>query len=223
MLTQTFRRFDDGDTVTALGFDIVMRRRSAGHLELPSGELVACDPLTFLDTEPFAIALQPGRYPLLLFIAELRDDSRLAYAMLEISREPTVRWQRARVQGDEETSLLDLPDAGFPVESSIAAFMDAHTAGVLLNYTQTVEDDEFPRALHGALARQRKQGGSWANISLRRNLNLASAEDLNLIAFEAGYGPGLYESWIGLDESDQITRVVTDFRVLNLHFNTFRL
>lgn len=223
MLSQTFRRFDDGDTVTALGYDIVIRRRNAGHLELPSGELVACDPLTFLDTEPFAIEVEPGSYPVLLFVAELRDDTQLAYAMLEISREPTVRWRRARVQGDEETSLLDLPDAGFPVESSIAAFMDAHTAGVLMNYTQTADDDEFPRALHGALARQRKQGGNWANLNLRRNLNLAIAEDLNIIAFEAGSGTELYESWIGLDEADEITRVVTDFRVLNLHFNTFRL
>jgi hypothetical protein len=224
MLSQTFRRFDDGDTVTALGYDIVIRRRNAGILELPSGEIVACDPLTFLETEPFDIAIKPGRYPVLLFVAELRDDSRLAYAMLELSSARTVRWQRARVQGDEDRTLLDAPDAGYPVDSSVGCFMDAHTAGVLMNYTHSVlDEDEFPRALHGALNRQHKQGCSWANLSLRRNLGIACAQDLNIVAFETGFGPGLYDTWIGLDEDGEVTRLVTDFRVLDLHFHTFRM
>lgn len=222
MLPHTFRRFDDGDTVAALGFDIVMRRRNAGMLELPSGELVACDPLTFLETEPFDIHIEPGSYPVLLFIAELRDESRLAYAMLEVSREKTVRWQRAYVLDEETHSLLDPPDGGYPVDSSVGCFMDAHTAGVLMNYTHTVmEDDEFPRAIHGEMKRHQRQGFSWANLDLRQSLGIHSLEPLNLVSFETGFGAGLYESWVGLDKEGRVTRVVSDFQVLDLHFRSF--
>lgn len=227
MLSHTFRRFDDGDTVAALGYDIVMRRRNAGILELPSGELVACDPLSFLETEPFDIQIDPGRYPVLLFVAELRDESRLAYAMLEVSREKTVRWQQAYVQEDDDNrrTLLDPPDGGYPVDSSVGCFMDAHTAGVLMNYTHTVmdEDDEFPGALHGEMSRQSRQGKkiSWANLDLRQALGIHSGQTLNMIAFETGFGPGLYETWIGLDKEGRVTRVVSDFQVLDLHFRSF--
>lgn len=223
MLAQIFRRFEDGDLVTALGFDIVIRRRSAGHLLVPSGELVACDPLTYLDTEPFALQLTPGSYPVLLFGAELRDDTRLAYVMVEVSDEETVRWERARVQSDAHPSLLDGPDAGFPVESDVACFLDAHTAGVLLNYTQSLmEEDELERAARGAMSRQQKQGLRWANLNLRRHLDIATAEDMNLVLFEPGNGSGLFETWIGLDRDDQITHIVTDCGVLKLHFKSFR-
>lgn len=223
MISHLFRRFDDGDTVTALGYDIVMRRRNAGMLELPSGELVACDPLTFLETEPFNFQIEPGQYPVLLFIAELRDESRLAYAMLEVSRKKTVRWQQAHVQEDEKPTIFDPPDGGYPVDSSVGCFMDAHTAGVLMNYSHTVmdEDDEFPGALHGEMRRQQRHGYSWANLNLRQSLGIHSAQTLNIIAFDTGYGPGLYETWVGLDEEGRVTRVVSDFQVLDLHFRTF--
>ncbi|WP_162687789.1 DUF4241 domain-containing protein [Bradymonas sediminis] len=199
-----------------------MRRRNAGMLELPTGELVACDPLTFLDTEPFDIAIEPGRYPVLLFVAELRDESRLAYAMLEVSRERTVRWKRADVQEDDvRRTLFDPPDGGYPVDSSVGSFMDAHTAGVLMNYTPLLEDDEFPRAIHGEMRRQQRQGFAWANLDIRQSLGIHSGQTLNLITFETGFGPGLYETWVGLDEKGRVTRVVSDFQVLDLHFRSF--
>lgn len=223
MLSHTFRSFDDGDTVTALGYDIVIRRRNVGLLDFPSGELIACDPLKYLETEPFDVELKPGKYPVVLFIAELRDESRVAYATLEVSNKDAVRWQRARLQEDEHSNLLHF-DAGYPVDSSVGCFIDAYTAGVLMDYTHAVlpDEDEFKRALHYKFNRHRKQGYSWANVNLGRDLKIVGAEELNLIAFETGFGPGLYETWIGFDEDDQVCRVVTDFQILDLRFNTFR-
>ncbi len=223
MLSQTFRRFDDGDTVTALGYDIVMRRRNVGKLAIPTGEIVACDPLKYLETEPFALELQPGNYPVMLIVAELRDDNRVAYAMLEVENREVVRWERAKLQEDESSNLLHF-DAGYPVDSSVGCFMDAQTASVLMDYAHQVmpEDDEFKRAIHSGFNRHRQAGYSWANVGLRSDLKIPGADDLNIITFETGYGPGLYETWIGLDEDDEICRIVTDFDVLDLRFNTFR-
>lgn len=223
MLSHTFRRFDDGDTVTALGYDIVIRRRSAGRLELPTGELIACDPLKYLETEPFDVDIPPGDYPVILIVAELRDDDRIAYATLEVSDHEAVRWRRASLQEDEQSNLLHL-DAGFPVDSSVAGFLDAQTASVLMDYTHVVlpDDDEFTRSLHNKLNRHSKRGYAWANVHLKRDVKIAGADRLNLVAFEAGYGTGLYETWVGYDDEDQVCKVVTDFQVLDLRFNTFR-
>ncbi len=223
MLSHTFRRFDDGDTVTALGYDIVIRRRSAGALDLPSAEIIACDPLKYLETEPFDIDIAPGQYPVVLIVAELRDDNRIAYAMIDISDHDAMRWKRANLQEDEQSNLLHF-DAGYPVDSSVGCFMDAQTASVLMDYTHAVmpEDDEFDRSLRNELNRHRKWGYSWANVHLRRDVKIPGAEDLNLVAFETGFGPGLYETWVGLDEDDKVCCVVTDFQVLDLRFNTFR-
>jgi hypothetical protein len=223
MLPHTFRSFDDGETVTALGYDIVMRRRNVGDLHLPTGELIACDPLKYLETEPFEAEIEPGSFPLILIIAQLRDDSRIAYAMLEVGDEEAVRWERAELQEDDDSNLLHF-DAGYPVDSSVGCFMDADTASVLMDYNQAVrsEDDEFKRALHSGFNRHRHKGYTWTNVDLRRDVKIRGAQDLNVICFETGYGPGLYETWIGFDRDDRICRVVTDLDVLDLRFNTFR-
>jgi hypothetical protein len=223
MLSTTYRSFDDGDTVTALGYDIVMRRRNVGVLHFPTGEVIACDPLKYLETEPFDVTVNPGSCSVILIIAELRDDNRIAYATLEVSEKEAVRWQRANLQEDEKSNLLHF-DAGYPVDSSVGCFMDAHTASVLMDYTQVVmpDEDEFDRALHSGFNRHRKWGYTWANINLGRDVKIPGAENLNIIAFETGYGPGLYETWIGLDENDEVCRIVTDFEVMDLRFNTFR-
>ncbi|MFW5967261.1 MAG: DUF4241 domain-containing protein [Persicimonas sp.] len=223
MFPNTYRTFDDGETVTALGYDIVIRRRNVGRLELPTGELIACDPLNFLETEPFDVELEPGSYPVVLIIAELRDDNRVAYATLRVREDEAVRWERARLQEDEESNLLHF-DAGYPVDSSVGAFMDAHTAGVLLDYHRQIlpDDDDFERALDAGFNRHRAHGYSYATIDLRRDLDIPGSQHLNLITFETGYGPGLYETWIGRNADDQVCKIVTDFEVLDLMFNTFR-
>lgn len=223
MLPQKFRSFDDGETVTALGYDIVIRRRNVGKLAVPTGELVACDPLHYLETEPFAVDLEPGYHPLILIIAELRDENRIAYAMLETKRSEAVRWEKAGLHDDDDDNLLHL-DAGFPVDSSIGCFVDARTAGILMDYRQAVmpDEDEFERAIHSQMNRYRKKGYSWANVNLESHVKIPGCGRLNLIAFETGYGPGLYETWIGRDEEGDICRIVTDFDVLDLRFNTFK-
>lgn len=222
MLPQKFRKFDDGDTLTALGYDIVIRRKKVGQLAMPSGDLVACDPLRFLETEPFELSLKPAFYDVVLLVAELRDDDRVAYAVVRVKNTEPVRWEKAHLAGEKPDIFQS--DAGYPVDSSVGCFVDADTATMMLDYTHAVmqEDDEFRRALHSQFNRNRKYGYSWANVDLKRDVGIPSAGRRNAICFESGWGPGLYETWIGYDEDDAITKIVTDFDVLDLRFNTFR-
>jgi hypothetical protein len=213
-LLPIYQEFTDGATITALGYDIVLRRRSVGNLELPTGRLIACDPLDHPDSDPFAHRLPPGSYPVKLVVADMRDETHLAYAIIELGDQPARRWQLALAEG-EEAPKKEGEGEGYQVLSSVGCFMDAAVAQRLVNYWEVVteeEDDELLRDLRGQLRKQRKWGAGYANIG-------AAQLGANIIAFEAG--EGYFPTYLGFDEQGHLTRVVTDFQVLDLSFPSF--
>lgn len=224
MRFQAFRDFEDGEMISALGFDIILHRRSLGELSLPSGQLIACDPIHSLDADPFAIQLPPGAYPVHLLIAELRDEKRIAYAVVDLLPTDASRWERADLPALSQDTIFERHDeVGYSSESSLGAFLDAETAAELLNYHQVVmpEENDFERHLWGRIKRQRRKGVGWAALNLRKDLKIPTAEDRNLIAFDAGFGDGYYDTYIGKDRDGKITSIVTDFDVLQLRFPSF--
>lgn len=192
---------------------------------MPSGSLVACDPLDGLETEPFAADLGPGDYPVVLFAAELRDEILPAYAMLDLQAGEPTSWEHARVE-DEDSDRLDSQPSGYPVDSSLGCFMDDAAAKALMDYCHSVMPDEndFRRNLRGRVRRHLEKGYGWANLNLKHEGEVPQADDeLNIIAFDAGYGPGIYSSYLGRSEDGILTRIVTDFEILDLAFNRFAM
>ena len=226
MLLQRFRDFEDGETVPEMGFDIVIERRYLGELHMPTGSLVACDPVDGLETEPFETELQPGDYSVVIYGAQMRDETLCAYAALHVTDAEPERWELATVQDEELDPLADEGEPGYPVGSSLGSFMDARVAKVLMDYTHSVmpDDDEFRRALRGSIHRRIDNVGfGWANIDLMSDAKVPQADSsMNMVAFESGYGPGTYSTYLGYDADDELCRVVTDFEVLDLRFNTLR-
>jgi len=59
------------------GVDVVVEVRDAGRLHLPTGRLVACEPLwvSGLDATAaaFTVTVPPGRYPVTVALARLRS------------------------------------------------------------------------------------------------------------------------------------------------------
>lgn len=226
MLLQRFRDFEDGETVPDMGYDVVIQRRYLGDLHMPTGSLVACDPMDGLETEPFEVSVDPGEYPAVLYAAELRDETLCAYATLQVGQKEPVRWELATVQDEELDPLSRDGNPGYPVDSSLGSFMDARAAKVLMDYTHSVmpDDDDYRRALRGQVRRRwQKKGYAWANVDLACDAKISQVDPgLNIVAFDAGYGPGTYSTYLGWDNDDNLTRVVTDFEVLEFRFNSFR-
>ncbi len=224
MRFRSFRDFEDGEIIGGLGFDIILHRRAIGELVLPSGRLLACDPIAALDTEPFSVQLEPGVYPTHLIIAELRDEKRCAYAVVDLLSSDVYRWELATLPAPPDQTIFDKRDeVGYTVDSSLGAFVDGETAADLLNYHQLVmpEDNDFERHIWGRVNKRRRQGVGWASLDLCRDLKLPCTDDRNLLTFDAGFGNGYYETYIGYDSDDEITSVVTDFEVLDLRFPSF--
>ncbi|MEM1349147.1 MAG: DUF4241 domain-containing protein [Myxococcota bacterium] len=210
MYHRVFRDFSDGELVSAVGYDIVVRRRSMGKLVLPTGKLVACDPLEHPGTEPFDLEVDPGAYPVRLYIAELRDDKRVAYASIECAPTSPSRWSHATCFDEHH---------GYSVISSLGAFMDAQTATRNIEYTEITlyDEDEIDREMHAQFQRNRKRNLGYVS----GNIAHEALGEGNLIVFSSGHGEGLYTTYVGRDSSGRICRVVTDFEVLDLLFPTF--
>jgi hypothetical protein len=66
----------------ALVGTIRIEHRPVGDLLLPSGRLVAFDPAAYPQTDAFSRALPSGSFPVLLSVAHIADDQRVAYATI---------------------------------------------------------------------------------------------------------------------------------------------
>ncbi len=221
---RAFREFQDGEIIGGMGYDIVVHRRTIGELVLPSGQLVACDPLLALDTEPYDIELEPGSYPTHLVIPEMRDEKMVAYAVITVDASDVQRWEVAPLPPPPLASPLGHRDEdGFAVDSGLGAFLDRDTASAIINYHQLMmpEDNDFERHLWGRINRRRRRGVGWATIDLRRDLKLPFGDGRNLLAFDTGFGNGYYTTYLGRNSDDEIARIVTDFEVLDFRFPSF--
>jgi hypothetical protein len=200
--------FQDGATIAdAQGTLATIRTQSLGDLITPTGQLIACDPLTAIEPASFARRVAPGRYPVIASVAALaNDDQRVACAMLRLSDAPVVRWEMARLEGQDTIELQEGEFFGYPVDAGVGCFMDSQAAAALDAHYES--DARYDEALIDAL--EANQADTWDHA----NVTLDEASGANIIMFTSGWGDGVYASYWGYDASDMPVCLVTDFCVL---------
>jgi hypothetical protein len=200
---------------TRVARQVTLHLHGIGQLLVTSGRIVACDPLTMPETPPFADMVEPGRYPVILSVAELPNaDQRVAYALLKMSEHPAVRWEIAVPYGQTLGPLKSRETFGYGVDAGVGGFVDVDAARFLLaegGETIAENDDSgdlFDRAL-SMLDQTRTTTWSWADLIADE------ATGANVIMFSSGWGDGFYSSYWGYDASNQQVALVTDFNVLD--------
>jgi hypothetical protein len=190
-----------------------VERREIGHLVVPTGSLVACDPVVFPETRPFRKRVQSGRYPVVLSIAHLPSgkrkgdaDQRIACAMLCLTRRAPRRWQMAVQTGQPLRALRRDEFYGYPVDAGTGCFMDLKAARVLDK--RMSEDPDYFEQLLAAARRVYVHTRDWADFLLEPETGL------NVMFFSSGFGDGTYPSYWGYDRAGGLACLVTDFRVL---------
>jgi hypothetical protein len=183
-----------------------------GHLILTSGRTRACDPLLEPETRDyFAKRVTPGRYPVILSIAEFkpREERRVAAAMLRLSRKVAIRWRIATVNGRKEYQGKER--YSYPVDSGTGGFMDLDAARVLselveADYLDNCVVDRFEENYCARVCDELVGNeGLWANVQVDQNTKA------NVIAFASGWGDGGYVSYWGYDAEGNTCSLVTDF------------
>jgi hypothetical protein len=181
-----------------------LRHERIGDLILPSGKLVACDPFVTPEAEPLSLLLPRGTFPVVLSVAEIATDERVAFATIHFKPTTPVRWEMMAT-GDNDPSKLEPGEMfGYGVDSGTGCFMDALAGRAL---TQKMNDDsKFFETMMAEMDKTYRHTRSWLNMRFG---------DGNLIAFSSGFGDGLYATYAGLDSHGEVAVVITDFMVLD--------
>ena len=186
-----------------------VQHRELGVLAVPTGRLVACDPL--VDIMPaFTRRAPAGRFPVQLLIAHLEGpDERVAAAVLRFSEAVPDRWEAAFTPGQDPSTLGPDEFFGYGVDSGTGGFLDAAAAEAI---DQLASDEEafveLITTLQERLAAADRATWSWVLLDLDGD---GTAE---LAVFSSGWGDGAYASYWGWS-GDELACLATDFRVLD--------
>jgi len=191
-----------------------------GELNVPSGQIVVCDPLVNSQTEPLTQTVKPGKYPIKIYVAKTKESGdRYAIAKLEFSTKKARKWVMALKDEDDINELTDEADYfGFPVDAGLGGFYDFQS-GIeyqkfesefyKANPDSNIYDDFFASEFKKNAKNQNDPAdyGDWINFKLPNS-------ELNITMFHSGYGDGSYPSYWGIDENGEIVSLVIDFLVL---------
>ncbi|WP_035867680.1 DUF4241 domain-containing protein [Kitasatospora cheerisanensis] len=177
-------------------------------LALPTGRVVACDPVIGLldENEPFLAEVPPGSYPVTLAVVEVRDaygpgsaDTRIAAAMLRIGDRPAAHWELALSEGQDAARLGRGDFFGYGVDAGTGCFLDASAVGPI---GELVERDSDPvvDAIFDA-------GHHPATVT-------EPATGHVMVAFATGWGDGHYPTWVGRTADGEVTGFVSEFFVV---------
>jgi hypothetical protein len=191
------------------GTRVTLSLHPLGDLVLPTGQIVASDPF-IADDPPYTRGVAPGRYPVLVNVALINTDSRVAYAILRFSGQRPVQWEMARYPKHDPATPGENEFSGYGVDSGAGCFIDAGAVRILVE--RTAADGGENQDLTQRMAETYVDTWSWVNYVLDPDTGA------NVIAFSSGWGDGVYPSFWGLDETGAPVCLVTDFRV----FQPFR-
>ncbi|MBP2326554.1 hypothetical protein JOF56_006939 [Kibdelosporangium banguiense] len=201
------RLFQPGATVRFGITDSPVQIRDLGDLDMPSGRLMACDPVLQADNpeieQPFTVTVPPGRYPVSVSVVQRDVDGqtveRVAAARMTVRPDPVVRWEMALQPTDDTSLLTGEKYYGFGVDTGLAAFLDAD--------------------MKQALSRLGAENGPIEKTLLGDDPNEARAAEVrdpvtgrNVMAFHAGLGDGSYPTWIGRTADNRPAMFVIDFQ-----------
>lgn len=182
-----------------------------GDLELPTGRVVAADPLVNPERPPFAREVAPGRYPVTLYKAQYR----IAMAAVRFQPGNVARWEMATLPGQDLAKLGDDEIYGYPVDAGTGCFMDA-TAAKAMEKRETIQieaqrgtSDSYSNYYDDVVAAEMAPNDD--NYALHKPL---PDDPVNVAIFQSGWGDGFYASYWGLDESGKPLVLVTDFGVM---------
>jgi hypothetical protein len=197
------RLFASGADHTAPDGQYLTVQVDEGWLVLPTGRVIAVEPgisgITFTQTVP------PGRYPVLLSVAEYRAsstpdseiiDERVAAARLVIRGEAVATWEPAVTAGQDVDDLGDGEFYGYGVDGGTGCFTDARS------YQDLLDDDEV----------------EWGDLLMDVDDRPTSPTALTgpddeplLVAFTTGCGDGSYPTWVGRTANGDIACFLTEF------------
>lgn len=182
----------------------------AGKINLPTGKIVACDPLITSEMPEFQINFPTGEFTVL--VHKERESNCIAYVEICFNDNEIKNWKLATTSGQQIDELKEGEVFGYPVESGMGSFMDIETQECLNH----LEKKLFHRkgadfmGIYEEFFHQHFFDENGA-IDQYAFLKPEPEKEGNIFAFETGYGEGFYASYIGFNENSEPVKIVTEF------------
>lgn len=192
-----------------------------GHLTLPSGKLVACDPFVCLQTSDNPhVLVPPGRYPVSVTLADVSEnldgsDIREAYATVRIANGSETYRQALPLarNGESREPPGDDTFIGFGVDSGTACFVDEEAVADCMpadvDWNEALFDNGGDDSWFAQMDDPNHLRFGLANIMLPLAQN-----GENIMIIHSGWGDGRYPVVGSFDANHQLLAVHIDFFVL---------
>lgn len=190
---------------------------SMGKIKITSGEIIACDPIAYLDndTNPFFDKFPCGEFEVTASI--IIDEERIAAVKIQFTDETPVKYREA-LYGDEPLDEIETQGDffGYPVDSGMGCFIDRDAAEKLSEFIVRNEENndsfnlyqdyfaEFLEKNAKSNPKYQREDGDWVNMPVPES-------DGNMVIFSSGYGDGYYPAYIAEDKNGNICQLVTQF------------
>ena len=173
------------------GRNVDIECQEADALALPTGRIVACDGL-IPSLEPFAEAVTPGTYPVILSMAIFDYSYWIACAMLRFSDAMPVSWKSA-----DPSDQNKLHGIGYGVDTGTGCFADLSAMKIL-----SADEAKYKQLKE----RVCQPNSDWINFRVD--------DRCNVIVFSSGAGDGRYPSYFGYDAEGNLVCLATDFGII---------
>lgn len=182
----------------------------AGKINIPTGKIVACDPLITNDMSPFSVLFPTGEFDVQAH--REKESNCIAYTEIIFAEDEAVRWEMA-VTAEQNTKDLGADEVfGYPVESGMGCFMDVETQESL----NVLEQRLFHRKGADFLGIYEEffhdhffdESGAIDQFAI---LQPSEEKSGTIFTFETGYGEGFYASYIGFNSENKPVKLVTEF------------
>ena len=175
------------------------------ELELPSGEIIACDPLVnAMGTPAFSRTVPPGRYPVDACVAQI-EPGHVRVAGIRVVFQPgiPVTWSPAETEGPD-----GMVGHGYGVDAGLGCVMDAQARDLLVAAQRALVETRPHGNYHDDVLEAELGDREWVDH------RPAPGRSENVVIVHSGWGDGVYDSVWGLDAGGDPVWLVTDFCVL---------
>ncbi len=134
---------------------------------------------------------------------------RIAFARVDITDRPVVRWEAAKPEDMKRDAENLEATWGLSIDSGVAAFFD-QDAGRATSEAVKADETFFDSWLeNGQNAGIKAKGAAGA---FRLAIDIGPA---NVVAFDPGWGEGVYSVYAGIDANGNLAALLADFDILD--------
>jgi len=156
------------------------------------------------DARPFSQNFPVGQFPVQLSIAKIGTDERVAFSRILFSDSAVIKWGFALHDGQTQVPVDSGTFYGYGVDGGTGVFIDK-AANDAFNTLNKKNDNLWTTVFIDEMDKHYRN--TWQYV-------LYNYDKHNLAMFSTGFGDGTYGTYVGLDQSGNICRLLTDFGIV---------